>query len=250
MVDVIYSVVYGIFGLIIGSFLTVVIDRVPREESLMIERSHCPKCGHVLAPWELIPVLSYVWLRGKCNQCKGLIAWRYPLVESLTAGLFVLTYLLRPGRTPNGNLLDLLFVSLLIALTFIDIDTFRLPDSLILCVAALGLANIIITGEPVLWRCLVGALSAGGVFFFISYIYPKGLGLGDVKFVAALGLYLGFPEVFLSIFIASLFGVILGGLRILFFKKKLKDPIPFGPFLAWGALVMLLGKELFAGWFG
>ncbi len=238
--------VYGVLGLIIGSFLNVVIHRLPIGQSVSTPRSHCPQCKHVLSPWELIPVVSYLLLKGKCSQCKMNISWRYPGVEILTGVLFILTVLLQPNQTTTGIVFDLLFVSLLVALTMIDIDTFRLPDVLVGYVAAIGLLKIIVLAEPTFWSGIIGALGAGGVFFFIAYFYPDGMGLGDVKLVAALGIYLGYPGVFYAIFIASLFGVLLGGINFLLGKKSLKDPIPFGPFLAGGSLVVLFGKDCFS----
>lgn len=239
----VYAVIYGVLGLVIGSFLNVVICRVPKGESIVTPGSHCPECGHYLRPWELIPVISFLVLTGKCSKCGTRISWRYPAVELLTGILYVLTYLTRPERSMAGLVFDFIFVSLLVALTFIDIDNFRLPDVLVILVAVLAFLNTIVTNQPVFWRSLAGALSVGGIFLLIAYFYAEGMGLGDVKFVAALGLYQGFPDVFLVVFIASLLGVIIGGLRIILFKKELKDPIPFGPFLAGGALIMLLFKE-------
>lgn len=238
--------VYGVLGLIIGSFLNVVIHRLPIGQSVSTPRSHCPECKHVLRPWELIPVVSYLLLNRKCSQCRMDISWRYPGVEILTGVLFILTRLLQPNQTNIGIVFDLVFVSLLVALTMIDIDTFRLPDILVGYVAAAGLLKIIVLGEPTFWSGLIGALGAGGVFFLITYFYPEGMGLGDVKLVAALGVYLGYPSVFYVIFLASLFGVFLGGINFLLRKKSLRDPIPFGPFLAGGSLVVLLGKDYFS----
>ncbi len=241
---------YGVLGLIIGSFLNVVIHRLPIGQSVSTPRSHCPQCEHVLSPWELIPVVSYLLLKGKCSQCKMDISWRYPGVEILTGVLFILTRMLQPNQTTTGIVFDLVFVSLLVALTMIDIDTFRLPDVLVGYVAATGLLKIIIMAEPTFWSGIIGALGAGGVFFLIAYFYPEGMGLGDVKLVAALGIYLGYPSIFYAIFLASLFGVFLGGINFLLRKKSLKDPIPFGPFLAGGSLVVLLGQDYFSVLYG
>lgn len=235
-----YSVLHGFLGLIIGSFLNVVIYRVARGESIVAPSSHCPECGCFLRPWELIPVFGYLLLGGKCGKCGIKISRRYPIVELLTGVLFVLTYYFRPERTMVGIIFDLIFVSLLIALTFIDIDTFRLPDVLVVFVAGIALLNTILTDDPLLYQSIGGAIGVGGVFLMIAFFYSEGMGWGDVKFVAALGLYLGFPDILIAVFIASFFGVIIGGIRMLVLKKDLKDPIPFGPFLAGGALAMLI----------
>lgn len=235
--------IYGVMGLLIGSFLNVVIHRLPLGQSINTPRSHCPKCGHFLRPWELIPVVSYILLRGRCSGCRTPISLRYPTVEIITALLFILVKLLQPEKTEYAIVFDLLFVSLLIALTMIDIDTFRLPDVLVSLLAAVGVLKILVTVEPGFWNSLLGAVGAGGIFFLIAHFYPDGMGLGDVKLVAALGVYLGFPDVFYAVFLASLFGVIAGGINLVIKKKNLRDPIPFGPFLAAGAVVMLLGKD-------
>ena len=240
-----YIIIYGVLGLIIGSFLNVVIHRLPQGKSVSRPRSHCSSCGHILRPWELIPVVSYLLLKRKCSQCQTDISWRYPGVELLTGVLFIVTVLLQPGKTNVGLIFDLVFVSLLIALTMIDIDTFRLPDVLVGYVIANGLLKMIVMAEPTFISGIIGALGAGGIFLLIAYFYPEGMGLGDVKLVAALGIYLGYPGVFYGIFIASLLGVILGGINFLRGKKSLKDPIPFGPFLAGGSIIVLLGKDYF-----
>lgn len=237
------AIIYGILGLVIGSFLNVVIFRVPKGESIVTPRSHCPECGHILRPWELIPLMSYLFLAGRCSNCKTPISMRYTLIEIATGILFVLTYWARPERTAVGLLFDFGFISLLIALSLIDLDTFRLPDVLVLLVATLAVTNTLVTGEPVLWRSLGGALSVGTVFLLIAYIYPQGMGWGDVKFVAALGLYLGLPDILAGVFVGSLLGVIVGVAQIYWLKKNYKDPIPFGPFLAVGALIILLFKQ-------
>ncbi|RNC29281.1 MAG: Type 4 prepilin-like proteins leader peptide-processing enzyme [Candidatus Dichloromethanomonas elyunquensis] len=237
------ALLIGVLGLVIGSFLNVVIYRVPKGESIVSPGSHCTECGHYLRPWELIPVLSYLILKGRCSKCGTAISRRYPAVELLTGFLFVLTFLLRTERTVPGLICDIVFVSLLIALTFIDLDTFRLPDVLVSLVALIGAVNTFVTGDPVLWRSLLGALGIGGIFFLVAYLYPGGMGMGDVKFVAALGLYLGSPNIFIAIFVASLFGSVIGGLHIITYQKQLKDPIPFGPFLAGGALLLLFCED-------
>jgi leader peptidase (prepilin peptidase)/N-methyltransferase len=238
-------IIYGVLGLVIGSFLNVVICRVPKGESIVAPGSHCPECGHFLRSWELIPIISFILLRGKCSRCGLKISWRYPAIETLTGVLFVLTYLTRSDRSTAGIILDLAFVALLIVLTFIDIDSFRLPDIFFIMVALTGLINTLVTSDPVFWRSLLAAGLAGGVFALIAYFYAEGMGWGDVKFVAALGLYLGFPKILIAVFIASLLGVVIGGGQIILYKKDLKDPIPFGPFLAGGAVIMLIfGQQI------
>lgn len=236
------AIVAGVMGLIVGSFLNVVIYRVPRGESIVLPGSHCPQCGHVLRAWELIPVLSFLLLRGRCRVCRAQISWRYPLVEILTGVLFFYKAYLEWGFS-LGLVFDLIFVSFLIALAFIDIDHFLLPDVLVFPLLALGLIRVLMLPDIGWLSGLIGALSAGGGFWLIAKIYPQGLGFGDVKLAAALGAYLGFPWVFAAIFLASFLGSVIGGLGLLVKGKGFRQEIPFGPYLAAGALIMLYWGE-------
>lgn len=244
----IYAVFFGVLGLVIGSFLNVVIGRVPEGQSIVTPRSHCPKCERYLTPLDLIPVISYFVLKGRCRYCQERISPRYPLVESLTGILFFGVVYLNKDFIISEIIFDLLFVSLLITLSFIDLDTFRLPDVLVLSTLGVGLIKVLVTGQPDLWASLAGGLGAFAIFYLIALFYPKGMGMGDVKFVGVLGIYLGTPEIFLAVFTASLMGVGAGIMNIIFFNKSAKDPIPFGPFLALGALFMLFFAPVFTEW--
>lgn len=243
------SILIGLLGLLIGSFLNVVIYRVPRGESIVSPGSHCPSCGHALRAWELIPVVSFLLQQGQCRNCKDRIAWRYPAVELLTGSLFFLTssLSLNAGMPPMRLLLSLTFVSALVALSFIDLDTFRLPDVLTLPLLGLGLLGaFLIPGNPSGWESVLSALGAGGLFWIIALIYPQGMGLGDVKLVAAMGAFLGFPSIFLAVFVGSFVGAIVGVSLLLTGQNRFRQQIPFGPYLALGALLALLwGTKMF-----
>ena len=240
---------FGFLGLIVGSFLNVIIYRVPNGLSIVWPRSHCPGCGQVLKPLELIPVISFLLLRGKCRKCQIPLSWRYPSVEILTGVLFILVFFFRSERTPIGILFDFLFIALLLSLSFIDMDYLRLPNVLVGIVALVGLANALVPGKPNLIYSLVGALSAGAFFLLIHFLYPEGMGFGDVKLVAAMGLYLGVKAVFASIFIASFIGLIIEGIKVLTTQKSLRQPIPFGPYLAAGGLILLFFEEYLINFF-
>lgn len=243
------SIAIGLLGLIIGSFLNVVIYRVPRGESIVSPGSHCPACGHSLKPWELIPILSFLVQNGRCRECQAPISWRYPAVELLTGCLFFLTSYLGWSTAiyPAQLFLNLIFVAVLIALSFIDIDTFRLPDLLTLPLLALGIiGSLLISGNPTGWESVLSAMGAGGLFLMIALVYPQGMGLGDVKLVAALGAFLGFPAIFFSIFVGSLIGALSGVFLLVTGKKSFQQQIPFGPYLATGAIISLLwGTQIF-----
>ncbi|KLU58575.1 type 4 prepilin-like proteins leader peptide-processing enzyme [Peptococcaceae bacterium CEB3] len=240
----------GVIGLLIGSFLNVVIYRLPRGESIAVPGSHCPACGHFLRPWELIPILSFVGLRGRCRQCGAKISWRYPLVELCTGLLFFYTAW-RASVVSLNLFADLAFLSLLVALSFIDLDTMRLPDSLVIPLFLLGLARaLFLPAQPAFVYSVLGALAAGGGFWLIARFYPRGMGFGDVKLAAALGAYLGFPKVFLAVFLASVGGSLWGGLMLALRKKSLKQQIPFGPYLALGAILTLYWGSWFLQRYG
>jgi len=242
----------GLFGLLIGSFLNVVIFRVPRGESIVTPGSHCPTCEHVLRAWELIPVISFLIQKGQCRNCQSHISWRYPAVELLTGILFFLTATISLGTEthPARLLLNLVFVAVLIALAFIDLDTFRLPDVLTLPLLGLGvLGAFLIPGNPTGWESVFSTLGAGGLFWIIARVYPQGMGLGDVKLVAAMGAFLGFPSIFLAVFIGSFVGAFVGIFLLFAGRKRFGQQIPFGPYLALGAILTLLwGTQIF-GWY-
>jgi len=240
------SLFFGLLGLIIGSFLNVVIYRVPRGESIVYPGSHCPACGHNLRPWELIPVLSFLILRGRCSQCRERISWRYPLLEFLNG----LLYYYAAWKNTGGSFLELgidfYFISILLVLGAIDWDTFRLPDIFTLPLLGIGLlVAFFLPQAPSGWESLGAALGAGGFFWLITVVYPKGMGLGDVKFVAALGAFLGVAGILMTIFIASLTGSIIGLISLALKKRGFREQIPFGPYLAFGALIAFFwGQEI------
>ena len=242
----------GLLGLLIGSFLNVVIYRVPRGESIVTPGSHCPTCGHVLRAWELIPVLSFLIQKGHCRSCQSPISWRYPVVELLTGMLFFITatFSLSIDIHPAQLFLNLVFVSMLIALSFIDMDTFLLPDVLTLPLLGIGfLGAFLIPGNPSGWESVLSALGAGGIFWTIARLYPQGMGLGDVKLVAALGAFLGFPSIFLAIFSGSLVGAMIGIVLLFTGQQRFRQQIPFGPYLAFGALFALFWGTRLVDWY-
>lgn len=245
-----YSIVFGIVGLVIGSFLNVVIYRLPRGESIVKPGSHCPSCGHELRAWELIPVFSFLGQRGRCRQCKSKISWRYPAVELLTGVLFFYAVWQQNGVLDARLILNLVFLATLVALAFIDYDTMRLPDVLTLPLLGIGLAGaFLLPGQPSGWVGLASAAGAAALFWLIATFYPRGMGLGDVKLVAALGAFLGFPGIFLAIFLASLLGSLVGIGLLISHKNKLKQHIPFGPFLAAGAIAALFwGQQIYTSY--
>jgi len=239
-----------LFGSCIGSFLNVVIHRLPRGESIVSPRSRCPGCGREIRAWENIPVVSYIVLRGKCAGCGGAISWRYPAVEVLTAAGFTAIFLLDGPGFPL--LRDLLFFSLLVPIAFIDIDHRIIPDELSLGGLAAGLLLSFLPGGN--WMgSVTGALLGGGILYATAYLYEKvreteGMGGGDIKLLAMIGAFLGWKGTLATIFFGSFLGAAGGILAMRKGGGGLKTAIPFGPYLCAAALgARFLGGE-FWGW--
>lgn len=235
-------VLAAVGGLVVGSALTIVAHRLPRGQSLA-SRSCCPDCRHPLRPGDSIPVVSWLRLKGRCRDCGEPIARRYPLVEALTGALFAAVVAVRYDDTA-GLVLGLVLVSVLVPLALIDLDTRLLPNKITLPAAAaaivLGLA-LDASGEPE--RLLAGA-AAGGFFLLTALAYPKGMGIGDVKLAAVLGLFLG-RDVAAALLVALVSGVLLGA--AIMAREGIADGrktgVPFGPFLALGGAVALLAGD-------
>jgi leader peptidase (prepilin peptidase) / N-methyltransferase len=227
----------ALFGLLIGSFLNVVAWRLPRGESLVKPRSKCPGCATQLKAYDNIPVFSWLMLRGRCRGCGEKISARYPVVEAVTAALYVLVVALKWGDVLQMTL-GLVLVTFLVPMAVIDIDLKIIPNKLTAPAAVLALALGAVLEPSYLPEQL--AACGGALIFFLlpTLIHQKGMGMGDVKLVAVLGLYLG-RAVAPAIFIALILGVVVGAAIIA--MKGMSDgrrtKVPFGPFLAVGALV-------------
>jgi leader peptidase (prepilin peptidase)/N-methyltransferase len=231
-------------GLLVGSFLTVVAHRVPRGEGVVAGRSHCPACGAQIAAYDNIPVFSWALLRGRSRCCGERISARYPLTELAVAALFAAVVIVL-WDDPTEIALGLVFVSMLVAVTLTDLERRIIPNKILLVTAVLGIA-IAAVGDPgSLPERAIAAAAAGLLFFLAALAYPRGMGLGDVKLAATMGLFLG-RDVAPAIFVALLTGSLVG-LAIIARKgsEARKQAIPFGPFLAFGGVVGLLaGSEL------
>jgi leader peptidase (prepilin peptidase)/N-methyltransferase len=227
----------ALFGLLIGSFLNVVAWRLPRGESLVKPRSKCPGCATQLKAYDNIPVFSWLMLRGRCRGCGEKISARYPVVEAVTAALYVLVVALKWGDVLQMTL-GLVLVTFLVPIAVIDLDLKIIPNKLTGPAAVLALALGAVLEPSYLPEQL--AAGAGALIFFMlpALIHKKGMGMGDVKLVAVLGLYLG-RAVAPAIFIALILGVVVGATIVA--MKGVSDgrrtQVPFGPFLAAGALV-------------
>jgi len=234
-------------GACIGSFLNVVIHRLPRGESIVSPRSRCPGCGGEIRAWENIPIVSFIALGGKCAGCGGAISWRYPAVELLTAAGFGAIFLLDGPGIPL--LRDLLFFSLLIPIAFIDIDHRIIPDELSLGGLAAGIFLSFLPGGD--WKgSVTGALLGGGILYATAFLYEKirgaeGMGGGDIKLLAMIGAFVGWRGTLATIFFGALLGATGGILAMQKGGDGLKTAIPFGPYLCVAALL----SRYLGGWF-
>lgn len=248
-------VLSGLFGLLIGSFLNVVIWRVPRGESLAVPPSHCPSCGHNIRPYDNVPVLSWLVLRGRCRDCKARISVRYPLVEAFTGGAFALTAAI---VGPQLLLLPMLwFLGTCIALAMIDIDVMRLPNAIVvtaIVVVAAGLLVVAVAeGEyHALVMGLVCAFAMGIVYLLLALAYPGGMGMGDVKLGVLLGLVLGWFSASLAVlgfFAAFALGSAWGVFLVVSGRGGRKTAVPFGPFMIAGAWLALVWGAPVVAWY-
>ena len=234
-------------GAIIGSFLNVVIVRLPQKENLVAPRSRCRACGTELHWFDNIPVLSFLALRGRCRMCGAAISWRYPIVETVTALMFALAAC---RSTPLSDLLVAwLFLSALIALAGIDLEHQIIPDRITLPGIAVGFLTSFLGTRVSGLDSLLGILAGGGILFAVIVLSGGGMGGGDMKLGAMIGAFLGYKLALLALFLA----VILGGIVALGLLstgiRRRKDPIPFGPFLAIAAAVVMLWGEAILTWY-
>ena len=249
--DTVAVVVAGLYGLLVGSFLNVCIFRLPRGTSIVWPASACGSCKRELRWFENIPIVSWVVLGAKCARCKAPISLQYPLVEAITAVLFVLV----AATTPFGPQLAarLLFVCALIVLFGIDLEHQILPNSITLPGIVIGLLFSLI-GPPG-WRAsLLGVLLGGGVLYAIAWGYyavrrEEGLGMGDVKMLGMIGAFLGWQAVLLTLVLASFSGALIGVAMIALQRGSMKYALPFGTFLALGALVAMLAGQPLIDWY-
>lgn len=232
-----------LFGLVIGSFLNVCIYRLPRGESIVNPPSHCMLCGTTLKTWDLVPVISYLLLKGRCRYCKNKFSVRYLAVELLTAFLFGVNYYL------FGLSIEFLkasmMLSFLIIISFIDYDYQLIYDKFLLWFLLSGLVMHFLLWQSDLINISIGFLVGGLALFIVAIVSRGGMGGGDIKLSAVLGVWLGWPDILLMLFIAFILGGIISLLLLIFKIKKRSDVIPFGPFIALGGYITLtLGRQI------
>jgi leader peptidase (prepilin peptidase) / N-methyltransferase len=240
-------VVLALLGAAVGSFLNVLAYRLPRGESLVAPRSRCPACGVQIAAHDNVPVVSWIVLGGRCRSCHGRISPQYPLVEALTGALFAAVAV---QTDMSAELLPgLAFMTLLVAVAAIDIEHRIIPNKLLVPGAAAALALWGLVDPSRLPENLIAAVCAGGFFLLAALAYPAGMGMGDVKLAAVMGLFLG-RSVAPALFVALAAGALVGiGLMLVRGASARKQGVPFGPFLALGGIVGQLFGESMIDWY-
>lgn len=236
-----YLIIVFIYGAIFGSFFNVVILRLPKKESLIHHSSHCPNCMEPIKAYDLIPIFSYIFLRGKCRNCKQTISLRYPIIELITALCFTLVFY-RFGFS-YYSIIGLFLTSILIIVALIDIDTMEIYDRFHILLLVLALVILFITPLPFTDH-LIGFFVISVPFYIIAYL-TGGIGGGDIKLIAIAGLLLGYKATVVAFFIASILGGSMAVYLLLTKQKDRKSLIAFGPYLCIGVyFAYLYGNEL------
>ena len=243
-----FSIVSFVFGAVVGSFLNVCICRMPKDESVATPPSHCPICRYQIRWYDNVPMLSYLLLRGKCRGCGTHISLQYPIVELLN-GLLTLALFLRFGTSVTFLAL-FLFCSALVVITFIDLEHQIIPDEISLPGIVIGFIFSFFLPWQNWLNSLLGILLGGGSLLLVAYGYQwltgkEGMGGGDIKLLAMMGAFLGWKSVLFIVFASSLIGSVVGVTMMLVQKKDSKLAIPFGPYLAFGAVLYIFyGRQL------
>ena len=260
--EIVLTIVFALFGIAFGSFLNVCIDRLPAGRSLAFPPSQCDSCHHRLSPKDLIPIASYLWLRGRCRYCRAPIPWRQLLVEVISGVLFALIFW-RYGLSAQ-SVVTAFYCSIFLVIIFIDWEhqlilnkvTYPAAGAAIVILAidslwpGLGLLeSLIFLPEPGILSGIIGG-AAGFAFFLIVYlIYPRGMGLGDVKLAGLIGLATGFPLALIALFIGIFTGGLVAIVLLLARIKGRKEIIPYGSFLALGPIISLLWGNDILSWY-
>jgi len=242
-IQIVWAAYFFGVGACVGSFLNVVIHRLPKKESLIRPGSRCPSCGSPIRWYHNIPIVGYLALGGKCADCGEKFSLRYPAVETLTGLIFVACFA-RFGVTVEAAVYMALS-SALVAVVFIDIDHFIIPDAITLPGIPIGLLCAWLFLPLSITDAVIGMLVGGGILFIIALIAPQGMGGGDIKLLGMVGAFLGWKSALITIFLGSLVGSVGGIIGMIALGKGRKSKIPFGPYLAVGALLaMFFEREI------
>lgn len=241
-----------VLGAVIGSFLNVCIYRIPAKQSIVSPPSSCPQCGHRICWYQNVPIISYLFLRGRCSGCGQKISLRYPLIEIIAGGLFVLV--LYSFGFSLATPVYWLFLAALVVITFIDLDHQIIPDVISLPGIVVGFACSFAVPWLSWLDSLLGILLGGGLLLAIAWGYQlltarEGMGGGDIKLLAMIGAFLGWKAIFPIIFLASLGGTLIGVPLMVLRRENSRFALPFGPFLSLAAIVFLLWGPHLMRWY-
>ncbi len=242
-----YTIVVLIFGLVLGSFFNVVGLRVPMKESIVRPPSHCTNCQRQLTAIDLVPVLSYLFLGGKCRSCGQKISWIYPLMELITGVLFAFAYW-QLGFSAE-LFVALLLISLLVIIVVSDFAYMLIPDKVLLFFLPLLVLGRVISPLSPWWDSLVGAVVGFGILYCIAVLSRGGMGGGDIKLFFLLGLVLGTLNALLTLFLASVIGMFAGIIMVKLRRQGRKTPIPFGPSIALAAIIVYFYGDVLINWY-
>ena len=253
--EIIYTVIFAVLGLAIGSFINVCIDRLPAGQSIIKPPSHCPSCQHRLANKDLIPLFSYIWLRGRCRYCRASIPKRVFLLELATGVIFALLYQCY-GLTPRLGIM-LFYASLFIIIFVVDLDHGLILNKVVYPALLVALLFALFIPQPWMEQWKVQGIAnfaiGGGIgfimLFVIALVSRGGMGWGDVKLAALIGLATGFPLVFVAVVMAAILGGIVAVALLIMKKKGRKEAIPFGPFLVTSTFITLLWGSNILSWY-
>ena len=246
--EILYMTLFFIYGIVFGSFFNVVGLRVPKKESIISPPSHCTACDRKLGVIDLIPVFSYLFLRGKCRGCGAKISPIYPFIEIVTGGLFMLAYGMLGFSAEL--VVALIFISLLVIITVSDIAYMLIPDKVLLPFAIVLVVMRMVSPLTPWWDSLLGAVIGFGVLLLIGVVSKGGMGGGDIKLFFVIGLVLGTLQTLLTLFLAAVIGTVVG---IVILKRKgqgRKTPIPFGPSIAVAAIIAYFWGAGIVEWYG
>jgi len=243
-----YIIIYFLGGLLIGSFLNVVIARLDTAESIVLGSSKCPKCKKPIKWYNLVPIFSFIFLRGRCADCNEKISWQYPLVEIASGLIFILSFIL--FGLSWQSVFTAIILDLMLSIVVFDLKEYQVPESLSWLTLILALIGQLAFNINSIGHIIVGAVISGGVIILLVYLSKgKWMGDGDIKIAIILGLMLGFPVAIFGIFLAFIIGAVLGSILLAFKIKKSKDQLPFTPFLLSSLIISLIWGQQIVDWY-
>ncbi|WP_373893056.1 A24 family peptidase [Virgibacillus sp. CBA3643] len=245
--DVIFVVLFFLFGLIFGSFFNVVGLRVPRNQTFSNDRSFCPACKHILSWYELIPVVSYVIQQGKCRHCHGKISSIYPIIELTTGFLFMISYVMIGLQLEL--ITALLLISMLVIILVSDITYMLIPNKVLLFFLPLIILMRIVQPLDPWWSAFAGGLIGSAIIALIILVSRGGMGAGDMKLFGVLGVVLGVEKVLVAFFLSCIIGAIIGMMLLLFKIIDRKQQVPFGPYIVVAALLTYFYGDSLLNWY-